>query len=63
MLLVHWLAGWVQVEEKNPVVMARIGRDPSKPTVTFYGAALLALLRPSCTALPWLCPAVVPRSA
>lgn len=26
------------VEDKNPVVLGRIGRDPSKPTVTFYGA-------------------------
>jgi hypothetical protein len=25
------------VEEKNPLVLARIGRDPAKPTVTFYG--------------------------
>ena len=26
------------VEDKNPLVLARLGRDPAKPTVTFYGA-------------------------
>ena len=26
-------------EDRNPVVLGRIGRDPSKPTVCFYGAA------------------------
>ncbi len=25
------------VEDKNPLVLARLGRDPAKPTVTFYG--------------------------
>lgn len=25
------------VEDKNPVVIARLGRDPSKRTVAFYG--------------------------
>lgn len=27
-------------EDRNPVVLGRIGRDPSKPTVCFYGAAV-----------------------
>jgi di- and tripeptidase len=25
------------VEDKNPVVLARLGQDPAKPTITFYG--------------------------
>ena len=24
-------------EDRNPVVLGRLGRDPSKPTVCFYG--------------------------
>jgi predicted glutamine amidotransferase len=43
-----WLAGVLEsigaeikvarpVDDRNPVVLARLGRDPSKPTVTFYG--------------------------
>jgi hypothetical protein len=48
-------------EDRNPVVLGRIGRDPSKPTVCFYGAAAgslgcllplrhghAAVLRPGC---------------
>lgn len=27
-------------EDRNPVVLGRIGRDPSKPTVCFYGALI-----------------------
>lgn len=30
-------------EDRNPVVLGRIGRDPSKPTVCFYGAHHCAL--------------------
>ncbi len=29
-------------EDRNPVVLGRIGRDPSKPTVCFYGARLIS---------------------
>jgi len=31
-------------EDKNPVVIGRLGRDASKPTVTFYGRELQARL-------------------
>lgn len=34
-------------EGRNPVVLARIGRDPSKPTILFYGGPLCQLAPPS----------------
>ncbi len=40
------------VEDKNPVVLARIGRDPAKPTVTLYGGPGLGM--GWCSGLGWL---------